>query len=87
MAGQANMTQQIVTGDIAEAAAQLLQANERRLAEQQAQFQASFESREAKFNADLDAMSPKKKTKSSRNSESSGTWLLARKCWEWLHDR
>ena len=45
-----------VTRDPAEIAADLLQADDRKLAESQAQLQVAFEKGEAQFNAQLDAL-------------------------------
>ncbi len=73
-----------MSGDVSDVAAGLLEAERRRLAESQARFQADFETREARFNADLEAVAPKKE-KGPGRLESAGAWLLARKCWAWLY--
>jgi hypothetical protein len=78
------MTQRMVTKDVADVAAGLLEAEKQKLAESQAKLQADFESREAKFNADLEGLVPQK-AKDIAPSESGDRWLLARKCWAWLH--
>ena len=78
------MAQRIVTEDVADVAAHLLEADKRKLAESQAQLQTDFEAREAKFNADLETLTPQKPVDPG-NSEVGGSWLLARKCWAWLY--
>ena len=78
------MAQRIVAQDIADVAADLLEAEKRKLDESQAKFQTDFEAGEAKFNADLEALTQQKST-GPENSESGGSWLLARKCWAWLY--
>jgi len=78
------MTQRMVTKDVADVAAGLLEAEKQKLAENQAKLQADFESREAKFNADLEGLVPQK-AKDIAPSKSGDRWLLARKCWAWLH--
>ena len=72
------------TRDIAEATVGLLQAQKRKLDESQTQFQAEFEAREARFNADLETIAPLK-PKNSTTPQPEGYWLLARKCWAWLY--
>ena len=54
------------SGDISQAAADLLQAEKRKLNESQAQFQAEFEAREAMFNAELETIAPHKRNTSTR---------------------
>ena len=78
------MAQRIVTQDVADVAANLLEADKRKLAESQAKLQADFEAREAKFNADLGTLAPQKPTGPVK-SEVGGSWLLARKCWASLY--
>jgi hypothetical protein len=78
------MLKHVVTQDVADVASKLLEAEKRKLAESQAKFQKDFEANEAKFNADLEGLAPQKLT-SNANSESGGSWLLARKCWAWLY--
>ena len=78
------MVQRIVTQDVADVAAHLLEADKRKLAESQAKLQTDFEVHEAKFNADLEALVPQKPAGSVK-SEVGGSWLLARKCWAWLY--
>ena len=70
--------------DLADVAAKLLQAEKRGFAESQAKFQANFESREAKFNAELEALAPQKPKELAR-PESADNWSLARKSWAWLY--
>ena len=78
------MTTEGVTRDLAEVAAELLSAEDRKLAESQAKFQAEFEAREAKFGSDLAALVPLK-AKDATNSATAARWVLARKCWAWLY--
>jgi len=73
-----------VVHDIAEVTANVLDAEKRALAESQVKLQADFEVREAKFNADLEALATKKPQGPER-SEPAASWLLARKCWAWLY--
>ena len=70
--------------DLADLAAKLLQAEKCGFAESQAKFQADFEARDAKFNAELEALAPQK-PKEPAKSESAGNWSLARKSWAWLY--
>jgi hypothetical protein len=63
------MPQHITTGSFAEAAAML---------------KADFEASNAKFKADLESLSPRKPV-SPAKADSSGKWILARKCWSWLY--
>jgi len=72
--------------DVADIAADLLEAEKRGLAESQAKFQADFEAREAKFNADLEALAPQKPNGPAK-PEFADNWFLARKCWAWLTTR
>ena len=69
---------------IAEVTANVLEAEKRALAESQVKLQADFEVREAKFNADLEALTANK-SQAPKRSEPTVSWLLARKCWAWLH--
>jgi hypothetical protein len=78
------MAKRVETQDVADVASKLLESEKRKLAENQAKFQKDFEASEAKFNADLEGLAPQKLT-SNANSESGGSWLLARKCWVWLY--
>jgi hypothetical protein len=78
------MAHSIEMRDIAEVTANVLEAEKRGLAESQAKFQADFEAHEAKFNADLEALATQK-PKGPAKSEPAASWLLARKCWAWLH--
>jgi hypothetical protein len=78
------MAQRIVTQDVADVAAHLLEVEKRKLAESQTQLQTDFEAREAKFNADLETLAPQKPAGPVK-SEVGGSWLLARKCWAWLY--
>ena len=69
--------------DVAVATAELLNANDRKLAESQAKLQVDFENYEARFNAELAALVPvRQKDGATLRPE---RWLLARKCWAWLH--
>jgi hypothetical protein len=70
--------------DVANIAADLLEAEKRGLAESQAKFQADFEAREAKFNADLEALAQQMPNGPAK-PEFADNWLLARKCWAWLY--
>jgi hypothetical protein len=72
------------TRDLADVAADLLEAEARQLAESQTKLQADFEAREAKFNADLEALVPAT-SKCGANAPPVVHWLLARKCWSWLY--
>jgi hypothetical protein len=78
------MAHSVEMRDLAEAAANVLEAEKRGLAESQVKFQADFEAREAKFNADLEALTTQK-PKGPVKSESAASWFLARKCWAWLY--
>ncbi len=78
------MMTSIVTGDLEAATADLLQAQDRKLAESQTKFQAEFEAGEAKFNAELEAMSSPKR-QDLEKPKFVDKWLLARKCWAWLY--
>ena len=71
--------------DVADVTAQLLQAEKRRLDENQAQYQSEFEAREARFNADLDAIARHQSKDSTKHSQPEGFWMLARKSWVWLY--
>ena len=71
------------TRDLADVAADLLTAEARKLAESQTKLQADFEAREAKFNADLEALVPV--TSNCAANAPEVHWLLARKCWSWLY--
>jgi hypothetical protein len=73
-----------VSGDVSDVAAGLLEAEKRKLAENQTRFQADFESREARFNADLEAVAPQK-PKGPARSIAADIWLLARKRWAWMY--
>jgi hypothetical protein len=69
--------------DVAVVTAELLNANDRKLAESQAKLQVDFENHEARFNAELAALVPlRQKDEAMLRPE---RWLLARKCWAWLH--
>jgi hypothetical protein len=70
--------------DLADVAADLLTAEARKLAESQTKLQADFEAREAKFNADLEALVPAT-SNCAANASPLVHWLLARKCWSWLY--
>ncbi len=72
------------TRDLADVAADLLEAEARQLAESQTKLQADFEAREAKFNADLEALVPAT-SNCATNASPEVHWLLARKCWSWLY--
>jgi hypothetical protein len=72
------------THNIAEVTAKILDAEKRALAESQVKLQVGFEVREAKFNADLEALATKR-SQSPETSQSTASWLLARKCWAWLN--
>ena len=73
-------------GSFSEAAAQLLEANSAKLKAEVAALKNDFEVNQAKFKADLDKLAPqKKKAKSKAESAPSGVWILARKCWGWMH--
>ncbi len=72
-----------VTGDPAEIAADLLQADNRKLAESQAQLQVAFEKGEAQFNAQLDALVQQQQNDDAHLKPE--RWLLARRCWAWLY--
>jgi hypothetical protein len=78
------MVTSIVTGDLEAVTADLLQAQDRKLAESQTKFQAECEAGEAKFNAELEALSLPKRHDSEK-SKFVDKWLLARKCWAWLY--
>ena len=78
------MVTSIVTGDLQAVATDLLQAQDRKLAESQTKFQAEFEAGEARFNAELEALSSPKR-QNSEKSKFVEKWLLARKCWAWLY--
>ena len=78
------MAQRIVAQDIAEVAADLLEAEKRKIDDSEARFQTDFEAGEAKFNA-IEALTQQKSTGFSENSKPEGSWLLARKCWAWLY--
>ena len=78
------MAQRIVTQDVADVAAHVLEADKRKLAENQAKLQTDFEAHEAKFKADLESLAPQKAAGPVK-SEIGGGWLLARKCWAWLY--
>jgi hypothetical protein len=69
--------------DLAEITAKLLDAEKRMFAESQISFQIDFETREAKFNADLEALATKR-PQAPATSQRIASWLLARKCWAWL---
>ena len=73
-----------VAPDLADVAAKLLQAEKRGFAKSQAKFQADCEAREAKFNAELEALAPQKPKEPAR-SEFADNWSLARKSWAWLY--
>jgi hypothetical protein len=60
--------------DVAEIAAELLQAEKREFEESQAQFQSEFEAREARFNAELETIAPQK---NKGLNETAARWLLA----------
>ncbi len=77
------MEQGAVTRDAAEIAADLLQAEDRKLAESQAQLQVAFEKGEAQFNAQLEALASQQQQNEAHLKPD--RWLLARKCWAWLH--
>ena len=59
-------------------------ANERRLAESQAKFQASVEARNAKFNAELEALAPLKPVTPAKQV-SSGKWRIPKKHRLWMY--
>ncbi len=61
-----------------------LEANERRLDESQVKFQANVEARNAKFNADLEALVPLKPVAPPKQV-SSGKGLLPRKLRRWMN--
>jgi hypothetical protein len=70
--------------DITEITAEILESEKRALEERQAKLQTDFEVSEAKFNADLEALVTKKQ-QGQEKPEATTNWLLARKCWAWLH--
>jgi hypothetical protein len=70
--------------DITEITAEILESEKRALEDNQAKLQTSFEVCEAKFNADLEALATKKPHGQDK-SDAATSWLLARKCWAWLH--
>ena len=71
-----------VTRDPAEITADILQAEDRKLAESQAQLQVAFEEGEARFNAQLEALAQPPNDEAHLKPE---RWLLARRCWAWLY--
>ena len=77
------MAHSVEVRDIAEVTANILEGEKRVLAESQEKFQTDFEVREAKFNADLEALATKK-SQGPETSQHTASWLLARKCWAWL---
>jgi hypothetical protein len=72
------------TKDLAEITAKILDVEKRAFAESQVNFQIDFEMREAKFNADLESLATKR-PQGSAKLPPIASWLLARKCWAWLH--
>jgi len=82
------MTQRIVI-ELADVAADILQGEKQHFAESQAKFQADFETREARFNADLEKIAPKRPKEAAEAeptaAEESAYSGLARRCWDWLH--
>jgi hypothetical protein len=71
------------TQDLAEITAEILGAEKRVFDESQVNFQIDFEMREAKFNADLEALATKR-PQAPTTSPRIASWLLARKRWAWL---
>lgn len=81
------MPQRIEKGGIDEAIAKLkanLEANAEKLAADSIKLEADFEASNAKFNAQLESLAPRKPV-SPAQAASSGPWFLARKCWSWLY--
>jgi len=81
------MSKHIITRSIADTIAKLnasFGANERRFAESQAKFQANVEARNAKFDADLDALVPLKPVAPPKQV-SSGKWVIPRKLRRWMN--
>ena len=70
--------------DVAQITADLLHADDSRLAESQARLQSDFERHEAKFSAELAAL-VKQPEENAESRQSEARWLLARKCWSWLY--
>jgi hypothetical protein len=70
--------------DISEITSGILQSEKRALEESQAKLQTDFEVSDAKFNADLEALATKKPPGQDKSGAAT-SWLLARKCWAWLH--
>jgi hypothetical protein len=71
------------TRDVTEITADLLQANDRKLAENQTKLQVALDEHEAHFNAELAALVPLQQN--DAGIVKPDRWLLARKCWAWLH--
>ena len=78
------VTSIVAAEDLETVAADLLQVQDRKLAESQTKFQAEFEAGEARFNAELEALSSPKR-QNSEKSKFVEKWFLARKCWAWLY--
>ena len=81
------MAKNVMTGSFAEASAKLnasLEASRKKFTEDLGRVKEDFEINNAKFNSELDSLSPKK-SKASPKPNSSDKWTLSRKIWEWLY--
>jgi hypothetical protein len=81
------MPQHVTTSSLDEIAAKLkddFEASKNGFAENMVKLKGDFEASNTKFNADLDAISPRK-PKARAKPNSSGKWILARKVWSWLY--
>jgi hypothetical protein len=89
------MPQQFMSGSVEDIAAKLkndFEAGRDEFSENMIKLKGHFEASKAKFEAELDAISPRRpKAPAMPNSlalatpSSSSKWILARKAWAWLH--